>query len=251
MFENIKAEAELSFDDEKAPEEKTPASSPDETKTTSEAEETVSEDAKTPEAEDEGKKADENVDRLDKHSRFKELIAERNEAKDGKEKAEGQLQEALDEFRKEIAELKRTDPKDEPEFETLEDLTKYLKTMPKQIVEQVLDEIEQKDLVKQKESQDIKDVVDKKISALRDAGRKFDENKLLKFAYEHELLNLDKALDLMEELESKKEEKKEEIDKRKKDSALKTAKGGSSEGSVYKPGATLDDVFEQAKKGLS
>lgn len=245
MFEYIPANnEELTPSGEK----KTPPAPPakdEESKNQPDPEENVSEDEKTP-PKDDGDSVKEEP--FQKHSRFRELVAEKNNYKAKYESVNG----ALEELRTEIASLKevKSGEIDQPTFETWDDMVKFVSQMPAKIRQEVMDDFKNKDTAEAKKKSEVDKIISDQIQTLKDSGEEFEDKALLKFAYDNEIVNLEKALGLMKTF-SKEKKKAEEIGKRKADSSPKDSKGTSSPPKqIFQRGSSLDDVVQWAKDNL-
>lgn len=258
LFDNIPPATTLSDEmPEKGEEKKTPPASPAKEKTTPEP---GSEAAKTPPKKGEEKppkKKDESDDtRFDKHSRFKEVIKQRDEFKQKFEKT----QKELDEIRQEIATLKGVSKGEIPAFETTEDLQKYLADLPGRIKKELLDEMKSTETKKTEGATAADELVTEQLEVIKDTledGEEFDEKALLEHALKYGMTDLAKAWENLQEMrqekkDSEEEDKEKEIEKRKKDSKLHSKPGPEkkSSGLTYKRGQDLDDIIDEAKANI-
>ena len=237
-------------------EKDTPPASPAGEKPESQSTEPASEGAKTPEESDkktektDGQKADDGVDDFHNHSRFKELVTQKN---DYKRKYE-EMQSALDEMREEINGLKKGkgDPEDTPKFETIEDLQKYVTELPARIRAELLAEQEKSSKEEQEKSSSVQKVIDDQLEELRDTGAQFNEKELMGFAVKYGIPDLRNAYKLMQDMSKEAaEKKKQEIEDRKKNSGLqKPSFLADGQMPVYRRGQSLDDIFQAAKDGI-
>jgi|TARA_R100001530_G_scaffold116130_2_gene83150 hypothetical protein len=247
MFENIQADVKLESTSE---EEKTPTESLPEDKKPAEVKSNVSEDEKTPdETKVEGEEVKKEEEPFHKHSRFKELVKEKNELKSTLAETKTQI----DELRQQIADSQGQKKAEVPEFESFEDITKYIAEMPNKIKEQIVGDLEANKKATKSEESKAQDMVTEQLNALKDDGKEFKEDELIKFALEYKITDLSTALTLMDKVNKTSKEaltKGEQIGKRKKDSGLKSTPTSKKEAGVYNPGQSLDDIIEEGKKGL-
>lgn len=246
-FDNLKSVQELSADPGVPEEKDTPASSP-EAKTTTEESKNVREDAKTPEDSDDG---------FHKHSRFKELVEEKNEYKNKAQEMETKYQaiEAeLNTLRSQIAETTGQNKKDIPTFETVDDLQNYLKELPNKIKQDIIKEFEviQESNVEKEKAAD--DWLLSEIEDIKSKDPNLDSKELVKFALKYELTDIPKAYELFNQISQAKEEGKtsgEKIALRKASSGVKNSASRFDEPKFsFKPGRSLDDIIEEAKQQL-
>ena len=265
LFDNVKPATNLSDEMPEKEEKKTPPASQAKEKTKPE---TGSEAAKTPEKtgeekgkakdgekKDDSKKDDSEDTRFDKHSRFKEVIEERNEAR----KERDEFKKSVEEIRAEIANLKGVKKGDIPTFETTEDLQKYLAELPKRMKEEVLNELKSAEAEKVKGTSAADKLVAEQLEAIKDTledGEEFNEKALLEHALKYGITDLAKAHENLKEMnteksEKDKEDKDKEIEKRKKDSTIHSKTGTEKKTELaYKRGQSLDDIIENAKANI-
>lgn len=264
MFDNIKAEEDLEPTEEtiveselgtESEEKETPAESPTEEKTESKEEQPVSEDDKTPEEPKEDKE-EEKVEEepFHKHSRFKELVDQKNEYKqklEEKDEAFGELNTKVDKL------VEKLDKKETEnlEFETQEEIADYLKGIPAKVKAELLAEQKAVEQAAINERQKNEQMINNQVQELKDNGKVFNEDDLFKFALEYKIPDLGKALELKEKFDQRSEEAKaegEKIAKRKAESTPKsnTKKASSGDASIYVPGRDLDDIIEDAKSNI-
>ena len=241
LFNNIKSEAELS----KEPEQET---KPAESLTEKEEVETtnVSEDAKTQEGED-----------FHKHSRFKELVEEKNDWKGKAEEYETKmsaLQAELEEVRGKVASVTDQNKSDLPKFETLEDLQTYLAELPRKMKEEVVKEIQVASEAEKTKVQEADDYLQGELDSIIAKDKDLDKDEFLKFALEYDIVDIKKAYGLYSQINHAKDEgtkKGEEIGLRKASSGLKSSQANSSESKPsYRRGQTLDEIIAEAKAGI-
>ncbi len=253
MFEGLKATA----DTFEAPAEKkdTSTASPAETKPTAEKQ-NASEGAKTPESKDgEGL-------RFDKHSRFKELIDERDkyrsEAEDYKSKYETLTKSEQTTARQQASDATGVAKAEIPNFETVQELVQWV---AQQTALAEKNAVSAYKAAQESETREVQEV-DAMINSQLDELAQTDENlmnkdgrdELLQFALDNEITNLKIAHNLLKKINVTKEEgvkKGEEIAKRKEGSGPKTTPTGSTETKMtYRRGQSLNDAIAEAKRNL-
>lgn len=253
MFDNVIADdAELKASSDEENETSQDSQTKDETQSDDKSNDSeVDKTQKSKDKEDEKgvKKDDEDTKPFHQHSRFKELVKQKNQYKTQVETLGSQL----DEIRQQIADVKGQQKSEVPEFETLEDLGYYLKDLPTKIEKNIVDKIKSQESSVKSEQAKADKIVNDQLEKLKDAGEEFNEKELIKFALEYEMTDLSKALKLQKKLNTKTEEAKkkgEDIGRRKKDSGLKTKSKSSGEEHLYVPGQDLDDIIEKAKANI-
>lgn len=248
MFDNIKSATEVNDAKEASvkPPENTPPAPPAKEENTPNSQPNASEGAKTPDKESDDL-------RFDKHSRFRELIQERDDFKKKYEEL-SPIQQEVARLRETVQRLTGQAPSDVPKFETVEDLMAYAKALPQKIKDEILKDMESKQQAEVQANKEVDDQIQGQLDQLTAQGKQFDEKELLQFALENEITNLEIAFNLLQRVnqaESDGKKKGEEIGKRKADSGLKGSKTPSDDTKpTWRPGMSVYDAIEDAKRGL-
>lgn len=254
MFENIKATADTFT----APvaEKTTQQASPAEQKTTSE-QPNASEGAKT-----QGTKEGEEL-RFDKHSRFKELIDERDkyrtEASDYKSRYESLTRGEQNTAKQEASAATGVAQSQIPNFQTVEELVTWVQSQTSVAQQKAVEAYKAEQESSSREAQEIDSMIANQLDELATSDERLmnkdGRDELLKFALENELTDLKIAHNLFQKINTTKVEgvqKGEEIARRKENSGPKsTASGNSTQKASFRRGQSLSDVIAEAKANLT
>ncbi len=229
----------------------------------------ASEGAKTPEKKDGEPKKDEPKPEskpdsgFTKHSRFRELVREKNEAL----ARTRELEEELSKARESKLPGASSDEDGLPKLETEEEVRDFLKTLPAKAAAEARAAIEAEHAQAAEKETGVQKIIDSQLQGLKDEGEDLPglkyslngkdysgEEALLAFATKHKIPDLGNAYRLMREVEEARADgskRGEETAKRKLQSG--TQERGSSppvkEGSFI-PGRSLDEAIEAAKAAI-